>query len=151
MLTFRTKQIEQEPVTNPWLWFAWAVPLGIITGMVGIGGGVVAVPILVLALRFKMHHAVGTSLAIIAFKSVGGIIGYIVNGLNVPDLPAYSIGYVNLASGFLLVVGSVGLAQVGAITAHKLPAKQLRFTLNLLMFYIGLKMIGVFDWLGWPI
>ncbi|MFQ5996009.1 MAG: sulfite exporter TauE/SafE family protein [Dehalococcoidales bacterium] len=151
MLTFRTKQLEQEPVTNPWLWFAWAVPLGIITGMVGIGGGVVAVPVLVLALRFKMHHAVGTSLAIIVFKSVGGIIAYIVNGLGVPDLPAYSIGYVNLYFGFLLIISSVAIAQVGAITAHKLPAKQLRFIFSLLMFYIGLKMIGVFDWLGWPI
>ena len=151
MLTARTKQIEQEPVTNPWLWFAWAVPLGIITGMFGLGGGVVAVPILVLALRFKMHQAVATSLAMIVFKSVGGIIGYIVNGLGIPNLPAYSIGYVNLASAFLLVISSVGMAQVGAITAHKLPAKQLRFIFILLMFYIGLKMIGVFDWLGWPI
>ena len=151
MLTAKTRETEQEPVNNPWLWFAWAVPLGIITGMFGLGGGVVAVPILMLALRFKMHHAVATSLAIIAFKSVGGIIGYIVNGLGVPDLPAYSIGYVNLASAFLLVIGSVSLAQVGAITAHKLPARQLRFIFILLMFYIGLKMIGVFDWLGLPI
>jgi len=151
MLTARTKQIEQELVTNPWLWFAWAVPLGIITGMFGLGGGVVAVPILVLALRFKMHHAVATSLAMMIFRSLGGIIGYIVNGLGVPDLPAYSIGYVNLASAFLLAVGSVGLAQIGAITAHKLPAKQLRFIFILLLFYIGLKMSGVFDWLGWPV
>ncbi len=151
MLTARTKQIEQELVTNPWLWFAWAVPLGIITGMFGLGGGVVAVPILVLALRFKMHHAVATSLAMMIFRSLGGIIGYIVNGLGVPDLPAYSIGYVNLASAFLLAVGSVGLAQIGAIAAHKLPAKQLRFIFILLLFYIGLKMSGVFDWLGWPV
>ena len=151
MLTARTKQIEQELVTNPWLWFAWAIPLGIITGMFGLGGGVVAVPILVLALRFKMHHAVATSLAMMIFRSLGGIIGYIVNGLGVPDLPAYSIGYVNLASAFLLAVGSVGLAQIGAITAHKLPAKQLRFIFILLLFYIGLKMSGVFDWLGWPV
>ena len=151
MLTARTKQIEQELVANPWSWFAWAVPLGIITGMFGLGGGVVAVPILVLALRFKMHHAVATSLAMMIFRSLGGIIGYIVNGLGVPDLPAYSIGYVNLASAFLLAVGSVGLAQIGAITAHKLPAKQLRFIFILLLFYIGLKMSGVFDWLGWPV
>ena len=151
MLTTKTKQIEQEPVTNHWLWIAWAIPLGLLTGILGIGGGVVAVPILVLALRFKIHHAVATSLAMIVIKSIGGIIGYIINGLNAPNLPAYSIGYVNLASGFLLVVSSVGLAQVGAVTAHRLPAKQLRYIFIAIMFYIGLKMLGLFDWLGWPI
>ncbi|MFC1916335.1 sulfite exporter TauE/SafE family protein [Chloroflexota bacterium] len=151
MLIARTKQIEQEPVNSLWLWLAWAVPIGIITGMFGIGGGVVAVPVMVLALRFKIHNAVATSLAMIIFNSTGGIIGYIVNGLAVPGLPPYSIGYVNLLSGFLLVIGSVGMAQVGAIAAHKVPAKQLRLVFALLMFYIGLKMIGVFDWLGWPV
>jgi len=151
MLAVKTKQLDREPVQNPWVWFAWAVPLGIITGMLGLGGGVVAVPIMVLALRFKMHHAVATSLAMIIFNSIGGIIGYIINGLDVPNLPAYSIGYVNLTSGFLLIVSSIGMAQVGAITAHKLPAKQLRFIFILLMFYIGLRMLGVFEWLGWPI
>lgn len=151
MLTARTKEVEREPVDNAWLWFAWAIPLGLITGMLGIGGGVVAVPILMLALRFKIHNAVATSLAMIFFRSIGGIIGYMVNGLGVQGLPAYSVGYVNLASGFLLVIGSFIMAQVGAIVAHKLPGRRLKLIFILLMFYIGLKMVGVFDWLGWPI
>jgi len=151
MLTARNREVEREPVSNPWLLFAWAVPLGLITGMLGIGGGVVAVPILVLALRFKIHNAVATSLAMIFFKSIGGIIGYIVNGLDVQGLPDYSIGYVNLPSAFLLIVSSFILVQVGAIVAHKLPGNRLRLIFVLLMFYIGLKMLGVFEWLGWPI
>ena len=119
MLTARNREVEREAVSNSWLLFAWAVPLGLITGMLGIGGGVVAVPILVLALRFKIHNAVATSLAIIFFKSIGGIVGYIVNGLDVQGLPDYSIGYVNLASGFLLIISSFILVQVGAVVAHR--------------------------------
>ena len=151
MLTARDKEVGKEPVNNPWLLFAWAVPLGLITGMLGIGGGVVTVPILVLALRFKIHDAVATSLAMIFFRSIGGIIGYIVNGLDVQGLPDYSVGYVNLASGFLLIISSFIMAQVGAIVAHKLPGRRLRFIFILLMFYIGLRMTGVFEWLGWPV
>jgi len=151
MLTARPPQVESEPIDNPWLWVAWAVPLGMVTGIIGIGGGVLAVPILVLALKFKMHNAVATSLAAMMFTSFGGVIGYIVNGIGVADLPAYSIGYVNLPSWVLLAVSSVGMAQVGAIAAHKLPAKQLRYIFIVVMLYMGLKMIGVFDWLGWPI
>ncbi|MFC1974747.1 sulfite exporter TauE/SafE family protein [Chloroflexota bacterium] len=151
MLTANLPQIEEEPRENPWLWVAWAIPIGIITGAIGIGGGVLMVPVMVLALKFKMHNAVATSLAMMIFTSIGGIIGYIINGLGVPNLPAYSIGYVNLPNWFLLAVTSVSMAQVGAITAHRLPAKQLRYTFIAVMFYMGLKMLGVFDWLGWLI
>jgi len=151
MLTARQPKIAAEPRDNPWLWAAWAVPVGIITGIIGIGGGVLMIPVLVLALRFRMHNAVATSLAVMMFTSIGGVIGYLVNGLGVPGLPAYSIGYINLPSWFLLAITSVGMAQVGAITAHKMPARQLKYIFIVVMFYMGLRMLGVFDWLGWPL
>ncbi len=151
MLTSGLPQTEEEPKDNLWLWVAWALPLGIVTGILGIGGGILVIPVMTLALRFKMHNAVATSLAMMIFTSAGGVIGYIVNGIGVPNLPAYSIGYVNLPSWFLLAVTSIGMAQVGAITAHRLPARQLNYIFIALMFYVGLKMLGLFDWLGWPL
>jgi hypothetical protein len=151
MLTARQPHIEPEPVDNTWIWVAWAIPLGLLTGFFGIGGAIVMIPVMVLALKFKMHNAIATSLAVMMFTSVGGVIGYIVNGIGVADLPPYSIGYVNLTSWFLLAVTSVGMAQVGAITAHKVPAKYIKFIFIAIMFYMGLKMVGVFEWLGWPI
>jgi len=150
MLTAKPPQIEEEPRDNPWLWAGWAIPIGFISGIFGIGGGILIIPVTVLALRFQMHNAIATSLAIMLFTSTGGVIGYIINGLGVQELPAYSIGYVNLPSWFLLAVTSVGMAQVGAITAHKLPARQIRYIFIAVMFYMGLKMLGVFEWLGWP-
>jgi len=151
MLISRPLKGEQEAKNNPWLWAVWAIPIGIVTGMTGLGGGVVAVPVMVLALKFKMHNAIATSLAILIFASTGGIVGYIINGLGIPNLPAYSIGYVNLRTWFLLAVTSIGMAQVGAMTAHWLPAKQLRWIFIAAMFYVGLRMLGVFEWLGWPV
>jgi hypothetical protein len=90
-------------------------------------------------------------LAVVVFTTIGGALGYVTGGLGVPNLPAYSLGYVHLPSWFLLAVGSVGMAQIGAITAHRLPAKQLMYLFVVVMFYLGLRMLGVFDWLGWPI
>jgi len=148
MLTARLPQIEEEPRDNPWVWVAWAIPIGVVTGIIGIGGGVLMVPVMVLALRFKMHNAIATSLAVMIFTSTGGVIGYIINGLDVPNLPAHSVGYVNLLSWVLLAVTSVGMAQIGAITAHRLPAKQLRYIFIAVLFYMALKMLGAFDWLG---
>ncbi len=151
MLIARPLRIEKEPEDSPWLWAAWSVPIGLMAGLTGIGGGVLVLPILVVALKFGIHEAVATSLAVVMFTSIGGVIGYVANGIGVSGLPAYSIGYVNLSSWFLLTVGSVGMAQVGAITAHKLPADWLRYVFIVIMLYMGLKMLGVFEWLGWPI
>jgi len=151
MLTAPLPQAKEKPRDNPWLWVAWAIPVGLLTGILGVGGGILMVPVMVLSLRFKMHNAVATSLGAMIFTSIGGIIGYIINGLGVPNLLPYSIGYINLPSWFLLVVPSVGMAQVGTVTAHKLPARQLEYVFVALMFYMGLKMVGVFDWLGLPL
>ena len=144
MLVAKPVESEEEPKDKPWLWAAWAIPINIVTTMVGLGGGVLMVPVMVLVLKFKMHTAVATSLAFVMITNVGGIIGYIVNGLGVPNLPPYSIGYVNLLALALLAATSVGMAQVEAITAHRLPARQLRYVFVGVMFYMGLRMLGAF-------
>jgi len=76
MLISKPMESEQAPRDNPWLWVVWAIPIGVVTGMTGLGGGVVAVPVMVLALKFKLRNAMATSLAMIIFNSIGGAIGY---------------------------------------------------------------------------
>jgi hypothetical protein len=151
MLTAKPPKIEKEVIDNVLIYILWGFPLGIVSGIIGIGGGVLMIPVMVLAMRFKMHQAVGTSTALMIFTSIGGILSYAVNGLNVSGLPPYSIGYVNFLQWILLAGTSVPMAQVGVRVAHKLPAKQLRYIFIAVMIYMGLKMIGVFAWLHLPI
>jgi uncharacterized membrane protein YfcA len=91
-----------------------------------------------------MQIAVGTSVASIIFASLGGVVGYIVNGIGVSGLLPYSIGYVNLPIWLCLAATSIPLAQLGARAAHALPAKPLRYIFIAFMVYAGLRMIGVF-------
>jgi len=51
--------------------------VGILTGFVGVGGGFLIVPTLVILAKLPMHQAVGTSLMIIAFKSITGFFKYL--------------------------------------------------------------------------
>ena len=51
--------------------------VGVLTGLVGVGGGFLIVPALVLLGGLPMHLAIGTSLAIIALKSISGFYKYI--------------------------------------------------------------------------
>jgi len=145
MLIPKTGRVSDEPESRPWLWAVCGIPVGFISGLTGLGGGVLAVPILTELLRFKMHQAIATSVAIVMITSIGGIIRYILGGLGVPGLPEYSIGYVHMLSWALLAGTSIGMAQVGARTAHRLPARQLRYIFIGVTFYMGLRMLGVFD------
>lgn len=151
MLTAREPRYKIEAVTKPWMWIAWAIPLGLVSGIFGIGGGILMIPVLVLALRFEIHYAIGTSMAVMIFISIGGALGYIINGIGIADRLPYSLGYVNLSSWLLLALPATFMAQVGAMTAHRLPRRPLLYIFILVLFYMGLRLTGVFEWLGWPV
>jgi uncharacterized membrane protein YfcA len=141
----------EVPRSNVWLWIAIAFPVGVITGLLGIGGGVVVVPVMVMVLQFSMHMAVASSLAMMILTSIGGCAGYIWHGLGVSGLPPWSLGYIDLPVWGLLSVSSIIMARVGAVVGHKMPAKQLKFIFAIVLLYMGLRMVGLFEWLGLPL
>lgn len=155
MLTAKPVKIEERPPKNISPYILWAIPLGFACGLIGIGGGVVMVPVMVLTLKFKMHQAVGTSTALMIFTALGGLLAYIYYGLNVINeniiLPPYSIGYFNSLQWILLAATSIPMAQLGALTAHKLSGKWLKYIFIIVMIYMALKMIGVFTFLHLPL
>jgi uncharacterized protein len=59
------------------LTIAQGIGVGIVTGLVGVGGGFMIVPALVLLAHIPMRRAVGTSLLVIALNSAAGFAGYI--------------------------------------------------------------------------
>lgn len=127
---------------------ALGLTMGVIAGLTGLGGGALMVPALVLIFHFPMLRAVATSSAAIIFTAPGGIIGYIIHGLDVPGRLPYSIGYVNLAIWLALVVLSIPMAQLGAKAAHSIDGRRLRLLFVVLMVYVGLRMTGLFEALG---
>ena len=126
----------------------WGLAVGVISGLIGIGGGVILVPAMVVAMGFSMYQAIGTSSVAIALNAVGGVLAYIINGWGVAGLPAYCVGYIDLLQFVLLAGASIFTAQWGVKAAHRLPAEKLKYIFVMLMIYIGLKMIGVLGWVG---
>jgi uncharacterized protein len=60
-----------------WLWLvSEGIGVGILTGLVGVGGGFAIVPALVLLGNVPMKQAIGTSLLVIVFNSIAGFLGY---------------------------------------------------------------------------
>jgi len=151
MMMGKPHEVEADPEEKPSLWVCWGFPIGLMSGLLGLGGGIIMVPVMSIGFKLSMHRAVGTSLAMMIFTSFGGVMGYILNGLSVPDLPPFSLGYVNLLAWACVALTSIPVAQVGARTAHRVPARQLRSIFIAVMFYVAFKMIGVFEWLGVPV
>jgi uncharacterized protein len=150
VLTIKERE-NVEPVKKPWVWALWAIPVGLLSGLLGVGGGVLLVPIMVVILKFRIQDAAANSLAAIFITSIGGIIGYIVNGIGITGRLPHSLGYIDIPSWLLLAVPAAAMAQVGAITSRRISRKWLTYIFIGVLLYFGLRMIGVFEWLGWPL
>ncbi len=151
MLFGRVPAKEGHPPESYWPYVLWGLPCAFISGVVGVGGGAIMIPVMVYFLSFSIHQAVATSSATMIITGASAAASFAFHGLGVAGLPPYSTGYVNWLQVLLLTGTSIPMAMVGARTAHRLPAERLRQIFVLLMIYVGLKMIGVFAWLGLPI
>ncbi|MDV0446756.1 hypothetical protein MsAg5_06100 [Methanosarcinaceae archaeon Ag5] len=115
--------------------------MGTVSGLTGIGGGIVVIPLMIFVLRFPFINAVGTSSATIVFTSMGGIIGYFINGFDIAGLPPYSVGYINILILIILAVPSILMSGVGASITHRVSQKYIRYTFSAVTFVIGVTMI----------
>ena len=103
---------------------------GVASGLFGIGGGVIIVPILGLLLGFSQHRAQGTSL--VALIPPTGILAVL----------AYAkAGYVSWQTGLLLVPGVFLGGIAGGNIARRIPAAKMRRVFAVLMFMLGVSQI----------
>jgi hypothetical protein len=114
---------------------------GAFSAFFGVGGGVIAVPLMVLLLRLPIHSAVGNSSALIVVSSLFGALSYALHGWGKPGLPPFSLGYVNLFVTFTVAPFTIILARKGVKVAVKVPHDKLVKTFAVLLILVGLKMV----------
>lgn len=107
------------------------IVVGTITGLVGAGGGFLIIPALVLLAGLPMKQAVGTSLIIIAAKSLIGFTG---------DLEAHEA----IDWNFLLVfsVIAVGGIIAGSLLSKRIPNEKLKPAFGWFVLVMGIYIIG---------
>jgi uncharacterized membrane protein YfcA len=114
--------------------------IGAVSSLVGIGGGSLSVPFMTYC-NVPMHTAVGTSAAIGFPIAVAGTLSFIWNGLSVPNLPPYSLGYVNLMALAGIVAASYITAPLGAKLAHSWPVGKLKRFFAVFLLCIATRML----------
>ena len=120
--------------------FFVAIIIGLLSAIVGIGGGTLTVPYLVRG-QMIMRNAVAISSACGLPIAVAGPTSYILLGLNVGNLPEGSIGYIYLPAFLATGLTSILTAPLGAKLAHRLPAKKLKRYFSLLLFVMAAKLV----------
>jgi uncharacterized membrane protein YfcA len=119
--------------------------IGLVSGLVGAGGGFISVPFMV-AHNVAIIHAVATSSALGFPIALANAFGYALSGQGAAGLPAWSLGYIWLPALGVIASCSVFTAPWGAKMAHSLPVAKLKrifavvlYALAAYMLWTGLK------------
>ncbi len=107
----------------------YGIAIGLVTGLLGAGGGFLLIPALVFLLKLPMKKAIGTSLLIIALNSLMGFAG---------DLGHFDIQWSFLITITLLAIGGIFL---GGLLSKKIPGEKLKKGFGWFVLLMGIYII----------
>jgi hypothetical protein len=120
----------EHPASNKEISFAklvlYGILIGLVTGLLGAGGGFLLIPVLVLILKMPMKQAVGTSLLIIALNSLIGFTG---------DIGHFTIHWVFLLSITLMAIAGIF---IGGALSKKMDSNKLKKAFGWFVLAMGI-------------
>ncbi len=102
---------------------------GVISGMLGVGGGTISIPAMVLLLGVEQHTAQGVSLAAMMFTALVGAFIH------------YRQGNVKLSAVFLIIPSAVAFSFLGAWAAGHVTAEWLTRAFAIFLLLMGCRML----------
>jgi hypothetical protein len=102
---------------------------GLASGLLGIGGGVLLVPIMTLTMGIPIHFATATSMFTMIFTSISGVSQH------------YLANHISFEYALLLTLGTVLGAQIGAYTSRRVSGKNLRRIFGVMLLVVSIQMI----------
>lgn len=104
---------------------------GVLSGLVGVGGGIIVVPALVFFLGFSQQQAQGTSLGLLLLPiGILAVLNY------------YNKGFIDVRVVAIMALAFVIGGWLGSKLALSLPELTVRRIFALVLFYSGIKMMG---------
>jgi hypothetical protein len=104
---------------------------GILSGLIGVGGGIIVVPALVYFLGFSQHEAQGTSLGLLLLPvGILAVMNY------------YNQGYIDMKVVAIMCVSFVIGGWLGSKLSLTLPEEQVKKVFGVILIYTAFKMFG---------
>ncbi len=118
-----------------WMWSFVGFIIGIVSAIVGIGGGTMTTPFLVYN-NVPIKNAIATSATVGMPIAIAGSFGFVVTGLS-QNLPTGGIGFINLNALITIVISSVLFAPLGAKVTHSVDSKKLKKGFAILLGFLA--------------
>lgn len=115
--------------------------VGLFSALLGVGGGLVAIPLLMYVMRLDIRFVAATSLAIVACAATAGTLTYMLTGVGMSGLPSGHVGYVHLAAALPMLPGAILAARWGARLNQRLDARRLRWIFAVMFAGIGANLV----------
>jgi uncharacterized membrane protein YfcA len=124
------RALHSSPLLNYIISFFIGLLAGVFGGLVGLGGGVIMIPLMVGILKLDQHTAHGTSLFVIVFTGISGAVAY---GMH---------GSVDVIAALLLAAPAVVTARTGAHFAHSLPEWKLKRFFGCFLVFVSILLLS---------
>lgn len=114
--------------------------IGMVSSLAGIGGGSLSVPFLNRH-GVEMRKAVGSSSVCGCVIAISGMLGFILHGYKVDNLPQYSLGYVYLPALIAIASTSMLTTRIGARLATRMPTARLKKIFAVFLMFVAVTML----------
>lgn len=131
---------KSKPMPSSIVTMIYGSGIGVVSSLAGIGGGSLSVPFLNKH-GIDMRKAVGSSSVCGCVIALSGMIGFILHGYRLENLPAYSVGYVYLPALLAISMASMLTTKVGAKFASNLPTAVLKKVFAAFLIFVAATML----------
>ncbi len=130
---------EERPGQHMGRALAGGAAVGFFSALLGVGGGLVAIPVLIYWLHLPIRNVSATSLAIITFTAATGVVAYAVTGWIAESSSVGAFSYFHLPAGLGLAVGALSAVPLGTRAQLRMPTHALRGLFAVVFFVLGIR------------
>jgi len=134
---------EDEPRESlgKWVSVLCGCAVGLFSALMGVGGGLLAIPLLIYVVGLDLPRVAATSIGLVVFAAVSGSVSYVIAGWGTSGLPPWTLGYVFAPIALALIPGAVIGARWGAMLNQRLDAGLLKVIFGGLFLLEGLELL----------
>lgn len=125
-----------------WVWIVVGYLIGLVSAIVGIGGGTMTTPFLTYN-KVNIKNAIATSAAVGLPIAIAGVIGFMLAGWNRESVESViaSFGFIHIQAVLNITLMSVIFAPLGAKVTYRINGKKLKKFFALLLALLGILVL----------